>query len=240
MLVSSCSKLKPGSRLCHADNTWYCQPGSTWTSLGTYARCCTTAATECMLPTACVNTSILVGPNSQQIETCSGSGAQTTCLTGTIYDYAESPAAVKNYDCWPSWTAGTATSWDATRTTSRGIVSTARSASITPAQSYSLSNHEEAAETEGETSPPSSLSPGIIAGMVVGIVVGILAIAAIGAMLVVVFRRKAAIQESGEPRIIYIQSPAAPGGVLCNGVGSDCGKAELPGSMIQAQHTPRA
>src|SRR5438034_429467 len=93
-----------------------CYPGSTWTSIGTFARCCATSPgrpINCMIATACSNTSLLLGPNSEQIETCSGTGFQTICVEGSIVEKIGEALSVLNFDCWSSWSGG---NWAATRT----------------------------------------------------------------------------------------------------------------------------
>jgi hypothetical protein len=92
---------------------WFCTGGSTWSSLGNYAACCDgNTNVECFLPTACLNTSLLVGPMSIQISTCTGTAYATSCITGTVYDSIGSNQSVTNIECWPGWSGG---NWQATR-----------------------------------------------------------------------------------------------------------------------------
>ncbi|KAF2094787.1 hypothetical protein NA57DRAFT_79957 [Rhizodiscina lignyota] len=91
--------------------TWTCGLGSTWTTLMPYGRCRTTDSSQVPIYTGCVNASILVGPFDTT--PCSGTGAQTSCVTGSIF--YNNHVTVTNYECWPSWTDG---NWYAWRETS--------------------------------------------------------------------------------------------------------------------------
>ncbi|PMD11945.1 hypothetical protein NA56DRAFT_95824 [Hyaloscypha hepaticicola] len=46
---------------------WYCDQGQIWSQDGNYARCCDSdPSVECPIGISCLNTSLIVGPNSQQ------------------------------------------------------------------------------------------------------------------------------------------------------------------------------
>lgn len=63
--------------------------------------------------TGCVNRSIMIGPFDTT--PCTGSAAQTSCVTGFIY--YDHNVTLTNFECWPSWTGG---NWEAWRETPRG------------------------------------------------------------------------------------------------------------------------
>ncbi|KAF2478143.1 uncharacterized protein BDR25DRAFT_308951 [Lindgomyces ingoldianus] len=58
-------------------------PGETWLSASALGRCCPTTG-DCPIYTACVNGSVI--RNDQFKTTCTGTGTQTVCVTGTVYE----------------------------------------------------------------------------------------------------------------------------------------------------------
>lgn len=89
--------------------TWSCSLGSTWSTQAPYGRCRTTDTVEIPMWTGCVNTSVAIGPFD--VSTCTGTGAQTSCVTGKVlYNHN---VTLTNYECWTSWTGG---NWEASAT----------------------------------------------------------------------------------------------------------------------------
>lgn len=64
--------------------------------------------------TGCANTSVLLGPFDN--DTCTGTGAQTSCVTGWLH--YDNNQTVTNYECWPTWTQG---NWEAWRIEPHGL-----------------------------------------------------------------------------------------------------------------------
>ncbi|PSN64450.1 hypothetical protein BS50DRAFT_575896 [Corynespora cassiicola Philippines] len=126
-------------------SAWHCPSSGVWTQLKDYGRCCTKIGEDCNVFTSCVNTSVLT--NGARAETCTGTGDQTLCVTGTIYEGLDQSSANLYIGCWPSWTNG---NWSATR-----------------------SVLEEASYIPGKG---NSLPAGSIAAVVIGAILGLLLI----------------------------------------------------------------
>ncbi|KUJ09691.1 uncharacterized protein LY89DRAFT_740767 [Mollisia scopiformis] len=166
-----------------AYTSWFCPPGQAWVQVGNYARCCdSNQYEECGIATACLSTSLMVGPSSQQIWTCSGTGTQTLCVTGTVYASIGATVGVTN--CWNGG------NWVATRdisiTTSS---SSSSSSSTTPISSTPTTLHETSIPSSSSSTPPST-SKGPHAGAIAGIVFGILILVALVAISLFVYRRR--------------------------------------------------
>ncbi|KAF2108672.1 hypothetical protein BDV96DRAFT_256695 [Lophiotrema nucula] len=129
-----------------------CRINSIWTTSGSYGRCCNTA--DCFIATNCVSTSIMVNAGSSS--TCDGSGAQTKCVTGTVFHYIGDQKPVMNFQCWPQWDGG---NWSATiATTTADPTSTATSTRSSDASSGSGVSATLASPTSTSTSTSSSSS----------------------------------------------------------------------------------
>jgi len=91
---------------------WRCLSESTWTSAGMVGECHHTRSNP-LWGIGCSAESVVIGLDRNY--TCSGTGSQTKCYTGTVFAAPDAPqSAVMNYQCWPSYDAGD--NWKATRT----------------------------------------------------------------------------------------------------------------------------
>ncbi|KAJ2893716.1 hypothetical protein MKZ38_008301 [Zalerion maritima] len=238
---------------------WYCWPGSTWTTLGTYGRCCTTGPVNCLIATECLDTSLLVGPDSEQVETCAGTGFQTVCVEGTIYederemgtkgqDGDGDGTVVMNYDCWPKWTGG---DWDATRTVEALLTGSDGASAATAPESGTAAEAPASTAAEGpvETSPaPTSVSQGssnpggggtFSTGELVGIVMGAIAGVLVIVLALAVFYH---MRKKNMEHMLQMQqaglAPASAGGAGMMSTGMRGGGGGGGGGGGHAQHSP--
>ncbi|KAH7118921.1 hypothetical protein B0J11DRAFT_80495 [Dendryphion nanum] len=156
---------------------WDCRTGSAFLISGSYGRCAATAS-ESFIPTNCARGSVMVSGTSSS--TCTGSKAQTSCVTGIVYNYIGDERPIMNYQCWPQWDGG---NYDATRATTMAPTSTSSSSSSSSSASPSPSQIASAGSSttssaqvtnSGPSSDPNpqSESQAWIAGPVIGGVVG--------------------------------------------------------------------
>jgi len=120
----------------------------------------------------------MVGPSSQQTWTCSGTGTQTLCVTGTVYASIGATQGVTNIQCWPSWNGG---NWNATRatTTSSSAPITSMSALTTTPVSLIIGPSSQTTTPSPSASasfPGRGLHIGAIFGIAVGVVILVITI----------------------------------------------------------------
>lgn len=150
-------------------SSFKCRDSSTWQTSSSYGRCCPTSRTDCFIPTGCVSGSVMVGDGDLRT-TCSGTAAQTSCITGTIYHSISDQKPIMNYQCWPLWARG---NFDATIITSTSTPSPTSSSTLTPSSTVtSTSSPQPTSVSDTATKSPNTRSHAWIAGPVLGAVLG--------------------------------------------------------------------
>ncbi|KAF2801995.1 uncharacterized protein BDZ99DRAFT_577213 [Mytilinidion resinicola] len=184
-----------------SDNGWFspyhCPTSSAFIHGSHFGRCCTSdTRIDCPIATTCLDGSVMV--NSDYRLTCTGTGAQTACVVGTLYHTPGDPSPMYVYQCWPTWTDG---NWNATITVpdlqaiATSPPSTTAAATTSPSAAISSSPTTEVVKIVTSIISVASPAPtpsataaasrkGLSGGAIAGIVVGVLVFAALLGLLV--------------------------------------------------------
>ncbi|ORY07519.1 hypothetical protein BCR34DRAFT_18699 [Clohesyomyces aquaticus] len=152
------------------------------------------------MPTSCEGS---IFGNDRFKSTCTGTGYQLSCITGTIFATPGDPSPVSNYQCWPSWTDG---NWEATR--SVPLSSSIPSPSLTSAPVLLTISSSQPSSSTASTRPEGSGGGGPngkLIGSIVGPILGFFAVAGIVAFFVIrCLRNRKRIREERKISTVYI------------------------------------
>ncbi|KAF2495518.1 hypothetical protein BU16DRAFT_391627 [Lophium mytilinum] len=190
-----------------SDNGWFspyhCPTSSAFMHGDNFGRCCTSdTRIDCPIATTCLSGSVMAN-NDYQL-TCTGTGAQTACVTGTLFHTPGDTSPMYVYQCWPTWTDG---NWNATITVPnlQAMATSPPSTTAAPSSPSGTSSPTSSATSSSSTSQVVEIVTSIIsvtspsptpsatasepksrlsAGAIAGIIVGVLAFAALLGLLI--------------------------------------------------------
>lgn len=119
-----------------------------------------------------------------------GTSAQVSCVTGTVFRSIDDQQPIMNYQCWPQWAAG---NWEATVVTttptpSSTLSSTSNSASSTTPTTTSVASPTAFTSKTSEAPSNDTRSQAWIAGPILGGILGAVLFTLLGVFL---YRRRA-------------------------------------------------